>query len=262
MPEPRPPFTEAPNLKRFSMHIRHGFFGRAGGVSAPPYRSLNCGLGSADLTEHILENRKLATQALGCAPGRLITLRQVHSAKCVTVSSPFALGETPEADALATREPNLVLGVLAADCAPVLLCDPHASVIGAAHAGWRGAVAGVVDNCIEAMIALGADPSHMSLAVGPCLSQESFEVGPDMVDAALEASPWAETLLAPGKDDRQHFDLKRYILGRAARAGVAHLEALAGDTLTEPNRYFSYRLSKSSGEKDTGRNLSAIALVA
>ncbi len=259
--EARPPFEEAPALKRFGMHVRHGFFGRHGGVSTGVYRSLNCGLGSADAPERIAENRKRAALAIGGEPSRLLTLRQIHSATCVTVDKPFD-GIAPEADALVTQRPNLVLGVLAADCAPVLLLEPHAGVIGAAHAGWRGAAGGVLESTVEAMVALGADPGRMAAGVGPCLSQTSFEVGPDMIDAVLDVSPWAETLVAPGEDDRSHFDLKRYCLGRLARLGVAHMDALADDTLTDADGYFSYRRSKQAQESDCGRNLSAIMLVA
>lgn len=262
MSDERPPFEEAPALKRFSMHVRHGFFGRRGGVSAGLYRSLNCGLGSKDEREKVAENRRRASGALGGTLERLITLRQVHSSRVEIVDRPMAAALAPEADALVTKTPGLVLGVLAADCAPVLLVEPHAGVIGAAHAGWRGAVGGVIDSAVEAMISLGADPGRMAAGVGPCLSQASFEVGPDVVDAALDASPWAENLFEPGAGDRQHFDLKRYCLGRLARLGVAHIDALADDTLTEPDLYFSHRRAVKAREADCGRNISAIVLVA
>lgn len=261
MTAPKPPFEEAPALKRFTMHARHGFFGRQGGVSTGHYRSLNCGLGTADEPTRVAENRHRAAQAVGGDGARLITLRQIHSPRCITVDAPYD-GPAPEADALVTQRANLVLGVLAADCAPVLLLDPHAGVAGAAHAGWRGAVAGVLESTVEAMTALGADPARITAAVGPCLSQSSFEVGPDLVNAVLEVSPWADTLIEPGADDRSHFDLKRYCVGRLARLGVAHIDALADDTLSEDEGYFSYRRSNRTGEPDSGRNLSAIMLLA
>jgi YfiH family protein len=185
----------------------------------------------------------------------------VHSAKAVIAKGPWSLGDMPEADGMATDQPGLVLGVLAADCAPVLLCDPHAGVIGAAHAGWRGAVGGVVESTMEAMQLLGSDPSNTVAAVGPCLSQASFEVGPDLYDAVMDATPWAEHLFEPGQGDRQYFDLKRYVLARLARLGVSHADALADDTLTEPDVYFSHRGMIRRGEADYGRNISAIMLV-
>ena len=243
------------------MHVRHGFFGRRGGVSIGPYKRLNCGLGTADDPVRVQENRERVCRALGTSGSKLATLRQVHSAKVVTLDLASDLADRAEADALVTSTPGLVLGVLAADCAPVLLCDPHSGVIGAAHAGWRGAVSGVADATVEAMIALGADPSHMIAAVGPCIAQASFEVGPDLVDAVLDVTPWAEHLLSPGQGDRQHFDLKHYLLGRLARLGVAHGEALADDTLTAQGDWFSYRGANAAGQRECGRNLSAIVLL-
>lgn len=256
-----PPFLASPALEKLSMHLRHGFFGRRGGVSVGAFRSLNCGLGTADDPERVSENRARICRTLGARGDRLATLRQVHSARVVMLDASSNLADRAEADALVTRTPGIVLGVLAADCAPVLLCDPRAGVAGAAHAGWRGAVGGVTDATVDAMVALGANPSHIVAAIGPCLSQASFEVGPDLVDAVLDASPWAEHLFVPGRDDRQHFDLKRYILGRLTRQGVAHAEALTDDTLTAQDDYFSYRGANAAGQKDTGRNLSAIVLL-
>lgn len=260
-PLPKPPFEEAPALKRFAMHVRHGFFGSQGGVSTGIYRSLNCGLGSRDELSKVIENRRRVALALGGASDRLVTLRQVHSARAEIIDRPWD-GLPPESDAIVTNRPNLVLGVLAADCAPILLLDPHASVIGAVHAGWKGAVGGVIESAIEAMMSLGADPGRISAGVGACLSQESFEVGPDLVDAVLDASPWADGLFEPGAGDRSQFDLKRYCLGRLARLGVAQMDALADDTLSAPDAYFSYRRAVKAGEPDCGRNISAIMLVA
>lgn len=257
-----PPFLEAPALKRFSMHVQHGFFGRAGGTSEGIFRSLNCGYGSRDQSEKVRENRRRASQALGGSPDRLVTVHQVHSARAITVSAPFPVGQVPEADALVTNTPGLILGALAADCAPVLLCDPHAGVVAAVHAGWKGAVGGIIESAVEAMMALGADPGRMAAAVGPCLTQASFEVGPDLVEKVLDASPWAEPLFDAGAGDRQQFDLKRYALGKLSRLGVAHVDALADDTLSDPAGYFSSRRASQNGEPDYGRNLSAIMLLA
>ena len=180
MSDTRPPFEEAPAIKRFSMHVRHGFFGSSGGVSHGVYKSLNCGPGSGDEPEKVSENRRRVCLALGGSPERLASPRQIHSARAVATDRAFAPGERPEADALVTRTPSLILGVLAADCAPILLCDPHNGVIAAAHAGWRGAVGGVLESTVEVMTALGADPGKTAAGVGPCLSQSSFEVGPDL----------------------------------------------------------------------------------
>jgi len=256
-----PPFEEAPALKRFSMHMRHGFFGRRGGVSGGVYKSLNCGPGSGDDPERVYENRKRVCTALGGNYENLASPRQVHSAKAVATDKAYAPTERPECDALVTKRPGLMLGVLAADCAPIVLCDPHNGVIAAVHAGWKGAVAGVIESTIDVMAQLGADPGKTAAGIGPCLSQSSFEVGPDLVDAVLNATPWAENLFAPGKDDRQFFDLKRYCQGRLARLGVAHIDALADDTLTAPDLYFSHRHSVKAGERDCGRNMTAIMLL-
>ncbi len=257
----RAPCIEAPALKRFSMHLRHGFFGRQGGVSDGVYKSLNCGLGTGDAFANVSENRNRVCAALGLRSNSLATLAQVHSSRAVIVDTPFAPGTAPEADALVTNRPGVALGALAADCAPILLCDPEAGVIAAIHAGWRGAVLGVIESAVDLMATLGAEPDRTTAAIGPCLSQASFEVGPDLVDKVLDASPWAETLFEPGAGDRQHFDLKRYALGRLTRLGVAHVDALADDTLSEPDLYFSYRHSSRAGIAETGRNVSAITLV-
>lgn len=262
MSETPPPFEEAPAIKRFSMHVRHGFFGRSGGVSTGLYRSLNCGLGSGDAPEKVRENRRRVCHALGGSLEMLAAPRQVHSSRAVATEIAYAPNERPECDALVTRKPGLILGVLAADCAPIMLCDPHNGVIAAVHAGWRGAVGGVIESAVDVMGSLGADPARTAAGVGPCLSQASFKVGPDVVDAVLDATPWAEHLFEPGDGDRQFFDLKRYCLGRLARLGVAHTDALADDTLTQPDNYFSHRRAVKAGERDAGRNMSAIMLIA
>jgi YfiH family protein len=198
---------------------------------------------------------------MGAEADKLVTVYQVHSARAVVIDKPFETGEIPEADAIVTRRPGVILGALAADCAPVLLADPHAGVVASVHAGWKGAVGGVIEAAVEAMISLGADTGRMIAAVGPCLSQTSFEVGPDLVDKVLDASPWAEPLFEPGAGDRQQFDLKRYALGKLSRLGVAQADALADDTLSDPTGYFSNRWAIRNSEPDYGRNLSAIMLL-
>jgi YfiH family protein len=262
MTDARPPFEEAPALKRFSMHVRHGFFGRRGGVSTGVYNSLNCGHGSGDEPEKVRENRRRFCHAMGASLEQLASPRQIHSAKAVATDRAYEPNERPECDALVTRRPGLLLGVLAADCAPIVLCDPHNGVVAAIHAGWRGAVGGVIESTLEVMGQLGADPSKTAAGVGPCLSQSSFEVGPDLADAVLDATAWAETLFTPGEGDRQFFDLKRYCLGRLARLGVGHMDALADDTLTQPEDYFSHRASVKAGQRDCGRNITGIMLLA
>jgi YfiH family protein len=262
MTDARPPFEEAPAIKRFGMHVRHGFFGRRGGVSTGVYKSLNCGPGSGDEPEKVMENRKRVCLAIGGAIENLAAPRQIHSSRAVATDKAFAPNDRPECDALVTKRPGLVLGVLAADCAPIVLCDPHNGVIAAVHAGWRGAVGGVIESTVEVMITMGADPGKTAAGVGPCLSQSSFEIGPDVADAVMNATPWAEHLFAPGGGDRQFFDLKRYCLGRLARLGVAHMDALQDDTLTLPDQYFSHRRAVKAGDRDCGRNMTAIVLVA
>lgn len=261
MPQDHPLFLEAPALAKFSLHLRHGFFGRQGGVSDGIYASLNAGPGSNDDPAAVSENRDRICEALGAERGRMVTLHQCHSNKAVIVDEPFAPGEAPEADALVTKTPGLVLTALAADCAPLLICDPHANVAAAVHAGWRGAVSGVIESALEAMAELGAEPGNTVAVVGPCISQSSFEVGPDLEDAVLDVSPWAQNLFTPGRVDRLHFDLKRYCLLRLARAGVKTGESISEDTLTEPVMFHSYRRSRAEGADDYGRNASSIVLL-
>jgi len=255
-----PPFESAPGLARYSMHLRHGFFSRLGGVSTGLYKSLNCGTGTGDDPARIAENRRRAAAALGGKPEALVGVRQVHGIRVETVDAPFP-SAAPEADGLATRREGLILSVLTADCAPVLFADPFAGVAGAAHAGWRGAAAGVMEATLEAMVALGADPQRTTAVVGPCLSGTSFEVGPDLVESVTAASGFAEPFFSPGQGDRMFFDFKRYLAFRLARAGVGAVELMSDDTLLESERLFSHRAAVKSGAKDTGRNLSAIMLL-
>ncbi len=255
---------QSPMLDRLSLHVRHGFFGRDGGVSKGAYATLNCGMGQGDEIEHVQRNRALACRSIGVDVRRLALPVQVHSARAVIVDRPFEEGAAPDADALVTARPDLALGIVTADCAPILLCDPHAGAHGvcaAVHAGWRGAVSGVIDNAIAAMVELGADAGRISAAIGPCLSKASFEVGPELVDAVLDASPWAEDRFSAGAGDRSWFDFGDYIAGRLTRLGVGHIEQLGEDTLSQPIRFFSHRYAQQRGAKATGRNLSVISLL-
>lgn len=241
--------------------IRHGFFTRRGGVSTGLYASLNCGYGSGDSPEAVAENRARAAARLGLEGDRLSGVYQVHSAVCVTLDAPIRRGEAPRADAMATRVPGLALGILSADCAPVLFADPGAGVIGAAHAGWKGAFGGVLEATLEAMAALGADPGRTVAAVGPCIARKSYEVGPEFRARLVEADAANETFFDPSaRPGHAMFDLPGYVRHRLVRAGVATVAVAAHDTAAEPELFFSYRRSVLTGEPDYGRGLSAIAI--
>lgn len=240
--------------------VRHGFFTREGGVSEGLYASLNCGFGSDDGNGEVAENRRLAMRALGAAPDSLTTVRQVHSAVCAPVVKPWPPEEAPEADAMAASTPGVTLGVLTADCAPVLFADPAARVIGAAHAGWKGALAGVLEATLSSMEALGAARRRVVACVGPCIAQESYEVGPEFVERFQREGDAADRFFRPApRAGRFLFDLPGYVGNRLGRAGVqAHI--LGRDTLAEDGLFYSYRRSTLRGESDYGRQLSAIAL--
>ncbi len=246
------------------MSLRHGFFGRERGVSPAPYDSLNCGMGLGDQIENVRRNRELACRGIAVSPDRLTLPIQVHSSVSVVVDAPFGASGAPKADALVTGTPGLVIGVVTADCAPILLCDAHAGAHGvcaAVHAGWRGAVGGVIESAVASMVELGAEPARMCAAVGPCLSRASFEVGPDLVDAVLDTSSWAGDLFAAGTDDRSLFDFGRYLTGRMTRLGIGQVEVLDEDTLGQPKRFFSHRYAQQQGAESSGRNLSVISLL-
>lgn len=241
--------------------VVHGFFGRAGGVSTGVYESLNTGLGSDDAPEAVIENRARCAASLGVASDRLLTARQVHSPDVVVVDGPWT-GEAPECDALVTQTPDLAVGALAADCMPVLFADPEARIIAAAHAGWRGALAGVLEATVETMARLGAEPARIVAALGPCLRQANFEVGLDLVEAFMEKYPFTETFFAddPARADKRRFDLAAFARWRLESVGVALAWDAARCTLAEPETFFSHRHSKQTGAPDYGRNLSAISL--
>jgi YfiH family protein len=240
--------------------IAHGFFTRQGGVSGGIYESLNCGLGSKDDSGNALKNWALVADALGVAPERLITPFQIHSATAVLADKPWA-DNPPEGDAVVTATPGLAIGVLTADCAPVLLADPHAKVIGAAHAGWRGAVSGIVEATVEAMRGLGATPGDIVAAIGPAISLSVYEVGQDFKDTVTKDDPDAASFFETDESTGEpHFDLSGYVAERCARAGIENVTEISLCTYCDEARFFSYRRSQHWGEDDYGRQISAIVL--
>lgn len=242
--------------------VRHGFFTRAGGVSQGVYTSLNCGLGSDDDRETVLENRRRVAHCLTGRDGAPLTCHQIHSATALVVDGPFPAGPPPRADALATRTPGVVVGALAADCAPVLLADRRAGVVAAAHAGWRGAVDGVVDAAVAAMESLGARRADIAAAIGPCIGVASYEVGLEFEATFLERDPANARFFRPGaRAEKRQFDLSAYLAERARGLGLGSVEAIGRDVYAEQETFFSYRRSQHRGEPDYARLISAIALV-
>jgi hypothetical protein len=237
----------------------HGFLGRRGGVSIGELAGLNVGYGSRDDREAIDGNRRLAVAAI-LPEAALATVHQVHSAEAVHVERPWPQAERPRADAMVTDTPNLLLGILTADCAPVLFADHHGVVVGAAHAGWRGALAGVTDAAIAAMEQLGSRRENIHAAVGPCIGQPSYEVDQSFLTRFLKDDPSNERFFITGTSGKPHFDLEAYVVHRLILAGIGEIEALNLDTYGAPDRFYSYRRATHRGEKDYGRQLSAIAI--
>lgn len=241
--------------------IPHGFLSRRGGVSKGPCAGLNVGLGSKDDQDAIVRNRSLAVEAI--LPGsELSTVYQIHSADVVVTRSPWPHDERPRADALVTDRPNLLIGILTADCAPVLFADHQAMVIGVAHAGWRGALSGVTDATIDAMERLGARRENIHAAIGPAIAQLSYEVDEEFKKRFLDADSANERFFVEGPQGKPHFGLEPYIVHRLAAAGIDEIEALGLDTYAEPDRFFSFRRATHRGEADYGRHLSAIVIPA
>ena len=241
--------------------IRHAFFTRDGGVSDGFYQSLNAGLGSRDTPEHVAENRARIAAALGVAPERLVTAYQIHSPHVVVATEPWTRAHAPRADAVVTRERGLAVGVTTADCGPLLMADVAAGVIGAAHAGWKGALAGVAEAAVAAMEELGAERKRITVGLGPMIRQPSYEVGPDFVARFAADDPQSRRLFVSGaRDGHAMFDLAGYIVARLQQAGVGRIEDLGHCTYADPARFFSYRRSTHRAEADYGRHISAIAL--
>ncbi len=239
--------------------LPHGFLGRRGGVSTGPLAGLNVGYGSRDERAAIDENRRLAVAAL-LPDAELATVHQIHSAEVVQLHRPWPNHERPRADAMVADRPNVLIGILTADCAPVLFADHRAAVVGAAHAGWRGALAGVTDSTISAMERLGARRDDIHAAVGPCIGQPSYEVDDNFRSRFIADDPDNERFFVPGPSGRPHFDLEAYVVHRLIAAEIGEVEALNLDTYAHPDRFYSYRRANHAGEDDYGRQLSAIAI--
>ncbi|MEM9107917.1 MAG: peptidoglycan editing factor PgeF [Pseudomonadota bacterium] len=240
--------------------IRHGFFTRQGGVSKGIYQGLNVGLGSSDNPVHVEENRTRVCNWFGQPSSHLVTPHQVHSAEVMVTDSPLA-GERPKADAVVSATPGIVIGILTADCGPVLFADPEAGVIGAAHAGWRGALDGVLENTISAMEGIGARRDRIGASIGPTISAQNYEVGPEFRDRFVAQNPqWANYFGPSLRAEHSQFDLPAFILDRLQASGVeAH--SAADCTYADEGRYFSYRRTTHRSEPDYGRQISAICIV-
>lgn len=252
-------FIEAPELASYP-NLHHAFFTRRGGVSEGIYASLNGGLGSSDDPARVAENRRRMAQELNLKPEALISVHQVHSADAVIVEGPWT-GERPKADGMATTVPGLALAITTADCGPVLFADPHVGVIGAAHAGWRGAVTGILEATIQAMEQLGARREKIVAVLGPTISQAAYEVGPELAERVAGTNPDAESFFAPSERENHFmFDLPGYIGMRLEAAGIGEFANLGLCTYSDEERFFSYRRTTHRGESDYGRLISAIVL--
>lgn len=241
--------------------IRHVFATRKGGVSEGIYASLNCGIASRDARENVDRNRAIVAEAVGLGADRLVNAYQVHSPDVVTVETPWTAENRPKADALVTNRAGLGLTVSTADCTPVLFADPDASVIGAAHAGWRGALTGVLEATIDAMVRLGAERSRIRAAIGPTISGEAYEVGPDFITRFAEEDEGARRFFRPAeREGHAFFDLPRYVADRLRTAGVDGVQDLKRCTYRNEDEHFSYRRATHRGEADYGRHIAVIAL--
>ncbi len=241
--------------------IRHAFFTRAGGVSEGLYASMNGGLGSEDAPERVAENRARMAKALGVAPENFLSVYQIHSPNVVVADAPWAASERPRADAIVTRRSGIAIGIGTADCGPILFADAQAQVIGAAHAGWRGAFTGVLEATITEMERLGARRERITAAAGPMISQRNYEVGQDLIDRFLEADKDNARYFVPAaRPGHAMFDLPGYVVDRLKRAGVAQIENLGLCTYADPAQFYSYRRATHRKEPDYGRHINAIAL--
>lgn len=241
-----------------ALTAQHGFFTRKGGASSGIFAGLNCGTGSSDQAEIVAINRARVAEAMGVPPQAMVTMHQVHSAKAIPVTGPLA--DRPQADAMVTATPGVLLAVLTADCQPVLFHDSAAGVIGAAHAGWRGAVDGVLEATLDAMEALGAARARTHAVIGPTISQAAYEVGPEFFDRFRDEDPESTRFFVNGTGDRMLFDLPGYGLHRLRAAGVGHAEWTGHCTYRDASRFYSFRRTTHAGEADYGRLISTIRL--
>lgn len=253
-----PPVMTSPVLGTLR-GVRHGFFGRLGGVSTGEFASLNVSFSGDDTPASVTENRARVAGAFGCDPTALVTVRQVHSAKVETISGPLD-APLPEADALVTSTPGLLLGILTADCTPILLADEEARVVGAVHAGWKGALANIMAETIAAMEALGARAERMHAAIGPTISGPNYEVGPAFAAEVIGMAPDAAPFFHARPGEREHFDLPGYVAAQLRAGGVGNVADLGLCTYAEPERFFSHRFATHRGTR-TGRQISVIGLI-
>lgn len=251
--------------------VRHGFFGRRGGVSAGMYASLNCGYGSGDDNRNVHENRKRTAHALGLPADDVMTVYQVHGSEVLVVDDPSYRHRfdpdrppPPKADAIVTTVPNLAIGILTADCVPILFAsvvqDTGAPIIGAAHAGWKGALAGIAESTIDAMVAKGADHNALRAAIGPSIGQNSYEVDQNFFSRLTEADNSNARFFIAGRAGHYHFDLPGYVKDRLLQGGVTQIDDLAADTLSDSTEFFSYRRGTLNGEADYGRQIAVIGI--
>ncbi|WP_323034633.1 peptidoglycan editing factor PgeF [Pararhodobacter sp.] len=237
--------------------VHHGFFTRRGGASSGIFAGLNCGTGSSDQSDIVAINRARVAHAMAVDPGALVSVHQIHSAQVATVTEP---GPQGRADAMVCNTPGLGLAILTADCMPVLLADPEAGVIGAAHAGWRGALDGVLEATVDAMVALGAERQSITAVIGPCISQAAYEVGPEFLEEFQAEDPEFMRFFANGQGDRYQFDLPGFGLMRLREAGIAQADWTRHCTYADPRLFYSYRRSVHGSEADYGRLISVIRL--
>lgn len=253
-----PPFVEAPSLAHLA-GVQHGFFGLSGGVSSGVYASLNVGIGSDDKAENVAENRRRIAHTLGLVDAsHLQSCYQIHSSDVIELTAPTEA--RPRGDAMVTKTPGLGLCILTADCTPVLFADSEAGVIGAAHAGWKGALGGVCEATIEVMERLGANRDRIMAGIGPTIQQASYEVGPEFRDTFVERAPWSERYFVDGAGDRQQFDLPGFVRATLVREGLNRIDLIPHDTCAMAETYFSNRRRHHRGEPDYGRNASVILL--
>lgn len=246
-------------LKADALHgVKHGFFTRKGGASTGIYEGLNCGVGSNDVAQTIAANRACVAEHMSTGPDALVGVHQHHSADVVTITEPTIT--PPKADAMVTNQKGIALGILTADCQPVLFADPDAGVIGAAHAGWKGALSGVLSNTVAEMEALGAKRENISAAIGPCISQKAYEVGPEFFEDFIATDPDFIRFFANGQEDRMQFDLPSFGLHMLRQAGVGSAEWIGHCTYADEARFYSYRRTTHRKEADYGRLISVIRL--